>query len=329
MNFFLTGRHFIFTTTINNVNMFSAQTFCSTSSIHCYVTSTNDGSLFTAVNRSCNIGELVSFHKVYTSQELICRIYTVKVFAVDIHKVRQASTGTNINCIKAFFFHQFFNGKGTTDYSINNNLNAQIFQRFNFVLYDFFRQTELRNTIHQNATCNVESFVNGYVITKFSQVASSSKTGRATAYDCYFFTFSNDFGSFYLVQAMFTCVIRYKTFQTTDSNGFTLDTQHAFTFALVFLGANATTNCGQAVFTFQNLNRFSKVFFRNSFDEFRNLYIYGATFYATRFRTVEATLRFVNCHFFSVAKSYFFKIFIADISRLFRHGISHSSTHLQ
>ena len=199
MNFFLTGRHFIFTTTINNVNMFSAQTFCSTSSIHCYVTCTNDGSLFTAVNRSCNFGELVSFHKVYTSQELICRIYTVKVFAVNIHKVRQASTGTNINCIKAFFFHQFFNGKGTTDYSINNNLNAQIFQRFNFVLYDFFRQTELRNTIHQNATCNVESFVNGYVITKFSQVASSSQTGRATAYDCYFFTFSNDFGSFYLV----------------------------------------------------------------------------------------------------------------------------------
>ena len=309
--------------------MFSAQAFSSTSSVHCHIACTYDCSFLAAVNRSCHFGELVCFHKIYASEEFVCRIYAIQVFAFNVHKIRQTSTSTNINCVEAFFFHQFFNGKSATNYSINNNLNTQIFQSLDFMLHDFFRQTELRNTIHQNATSNMESFVQGYFITKFCQVTCSSQTGRTTTYDGNFLAFGSNIASFYSIKTVLTSVVCYKTFQATNGNRFALNTKHALTFALVFLGANATTNCGQAIFAFQDFDCFCKIFFSNCFDELGNFYIYRTTFNATRFRAVQAALCFVNCHFFGVAKSYFFKVFITDISRLFRHGISHSSTHLQ
>ena len=329
VDFFLTSRHFIFTTTVNDINVFSTKSFSSTSSVHRHVTCTNDGSLLACVNRSCYFGELVSLHQVYTCQEFVCRIYTIEVFAVNLHKVRQTSTSTNINCIETFFFHQFFNGKGATDYSINYNLYAQIFQCFDFVLYDFLRQTELGNAIHQYATSIVQCFVQSYFVTKFCQIACSSQTGRTAAYDSHFLTFGSNISNFNSIKTILTSVVSYETFQTTNSNRFAFDTKHTFTFALVFLRANATANCRQAILAFQDFNCFSEVFFSNCFDKFRNFYVYRTAFYTTRFRAVQAALCFIHCHFFSITKSYFFKVFITDISRLFRHGISHSSTHLQ
>ena len=128
---------------------------------------------------------------------------------------------------------------------------------------------------------------------------------------------------------MLTCIVGNKALQTADCYRLALDTKHAFALALVFLRADTAADSRQGTLLLENFISLDKVFLRNLMDKLRNININRAAAYTTRFGAVQATLGLVYRHFLSVAKCYLLKVFVTHISRLLRHSISHSSTHLQ
>ena len=197
------------------------------------------------------------------------------------------------------------------------------------MLYDFLRQTELRNTIHQHAAGSMQRFVHGYIIAHFSQIAGTGQTAGAAAYygNLLALAFCRSFHI--VIQAVLTRIVGNKALQATDCYRLALNAKHAFTLALVFLRADTSADSGQGALLLENFISLGKVFLCHLMDKLRNININRAAAYTTRFGAVQATLCLVYRHFLSVAKCYLLKVFVTHISRLFRHSISHSSTHLQ
>ena len=134
-----------------------------------------------------------------------------------MHEVRQACAGRDIHSVKAFFFHQLINGKGTSDDGIGLDVHAHLFQPFNFVLHDFFGQTELGNAVHQHAAGCMQDFKDGYVIAFLRQHAGTGQAGGSGTYNGNLFAvFSGNFRRIHFVQSVFPCIIRNKTFQAAD-----------------------------------------------------------------------------------------------------------------
>ena len=197
------------------------------------------------------------------------------------------------------------------------------------MLHNFLGQTELGNAIHQHAASSMQCFVHGYIIAHFGQITCTGQAAGATAHNSNLFALAFCRSFYFVVQAIFTSIISYKAFQTTNCHRLALNAQNALALALILLGTYATANSGQSAFALQNLVSLSKILLSNLMDEFGNFNINRAATHATRLGTVQATLCLIHCHFFSIAQSYLFKVFIANIGRLFRHRVSHSSTHLQ
>ena len=215
--------------------------------------------------------------------------------------MRQSGVGTNINSAEAFLLHQLFNGEGAADNSVYNDFNAQLFQRRDFMLYDFLRQTELRNAIHQYAACSMQCFVHGYVITHFCQIASAGQTARTAAYYSNLFALALCRSLYVVIQTMLTCIVSNEALQTANSYRLTLNAQHAFALALVLLRTYATADSRQSAFALQNFISFCKVFLSYLMDELRNININRAAANTARLRAVQAALCLIYCHFLSVA----------------------------
>ena len=179
LNFFLTGRKLFFASSVNNINLFCAKTLCTTSGIHCNITAADNCNLLCVHNRSCAV-ILISLHKVCSCEELICRVNTAKVLTGDIHKSRQTCTGTDDDSLKALL-KQLVYLDGTTYYDVGVNLNAHSNKVIYLVLYDGLRQSELRDTVNQNAACKVESLKYGHIITQLCKVACACQTGGSCA----------------------------------------------------------------------------------------------------------------------------------------------------
>ena len=243
--------------------------------------------------------------------------------------MRQTGAGTNINSAEAFLLHQLFDGEGAADNSVNYDFYAQLFQCGDFVLYDFLGQTELRNAVHQHAAGSMQRFVHGYIIAHFSQITGASQAARAAAYygNLLALAFCRSF--YIVIQAMLTRIVGNKALQAADCYRLALDTQHALAFALVFLRADTSADSRQCTLLLKNFISLGKVFLCHLMDKLRNININRAAAYTTRFGAVQAALCLVYRHFLSVAKCYLLKVFVTHISRLLRHSISHSSTHLQ
>ena len=244
--------------------------------------------------------------------------------------MRQACAGRDIHSVKAFFFHQLINGKGASDDGIGLDVHAHLFQPFNFVLHDFFGQTELGNAVHQHAAGCMQDFKDGYVIAFLRQHAGTGQAGGSGTYNGNLFAvFSGNFRRIHFVQSVFPCIIRNKALQAPNCYRFAFDTQHAAAFTLFFLRADTAADSRQAAFFFNDFNGGSKVPFGNRMDKFRNVNINRAAFYATGLGTVQAAFGFFNGSGFIIAQRHFFKIATANLSRLFRHSVTIYFKHLQ
>ena len=328
-DFFLTCGHFFLAAAVHDIYLLRAKALRGTRCVHRHIACANDSSLLANVYRCRVVWEFVSLHQVYTRQKFVGGIYAVEVFAVDLHKVRQTGTGTNINSAEAFLLHQLFDGEGAADNSVNYNFYAQLFQCGDFMLYDFLGQTELRNTVHQHTACSMQRFVHGYIIAHFCQIAGAGQTAGTAAYYGNLFALAFCRSLNIVIQAMLARIVGNKALQATDSYRLALDAQHAFALALVFLRADTSADSRQGALLLKDFIGLGKVFLCYLMDKLRNININRAAAYTTRFGAVQATLCLVYRHFLSVAKCYLLKVFVTHISRLFRHSISHSSTHLQ
>ena len=105
------------------------------------------------------------------------------------------------------------------------------------------RKTELRNTVNQNAAGFVKCLKDGYIVTKFSQIACTGQSGRTG-------TDHSNFLAVFLCRssrfdAVLSCPVSYETLQFTDGNSFALDAADTFALTLALLRADTAADSGK------------------------------------------------------------------------------------
>ena len=106
--------------------------------------------------------EGVGAHEVDAGQELIGGIHAAEAFAGNLLEVRQTSARTDEHRVVALF-QQLFHRHGAADNRIRDDFHAQFADIVDFLLHERFRQTELRDAVHQHAAGGMERFVDGHV----------------------------------------------------------------------------------------------------------------------------------------------------------------------
>ena len=316
MNFLTTSRQLSFRTSVDDVNVLCTQSHCTSCSVHCNVTATDNCNRFTFSDWSVILVE-VSFHQIDSGQEFVCRVYADQILTFNAHEHWQTSAGAYENSFEAHVVHQLVDGQNFTDNHVGHHFNTHLFQTFYFLLNDGFWKSEFRNTVNQYAACFVECFEDGNFVTFLSKVACTGQTCRTCTDNSNFVTVGNRFLGFMF--AVLHIPVSSKSFQTTDCNRLTFDAADTFCFTLGFLWAYTTANCRQSAGLFDCRASISKFALSDQADEFRNLYVDRAAAYARHMFAVEAALCFLYCHFFCISVRNFFKVSCSYLWILLRH----------
>ena len=185
---------------------------------------------------------LISFHKVNSCKEFICRINSIKALTWDIHKAWKSCTTCNINSLITHL-EKLINSKNFTNDHIRFYIYTNSLEIINFFLNDFLRKSELWNTVAKNTTCYMECFINSNLIAKLCKVTCSCKSTWACTNDSNLMAVL--LWNLWSSSSVFTMIVSNKSFKTANTNTLTLDASYALTFALVLLWANTTTNSWQ------------------------------------------------------------------------------------
>ena len=124
----------------------------------------------------------VSLHEVYTGKKLVCRVNAEEVLAGDVQELGQACAGADEHCLIAVL-EQLVNGLALADDCVVYDLNAHGLEVLDLGCNDLLGQTELGDTIDQNAAGLVECLKDGNVVAHLAQVACTGEAGRAGADD--------------------------------------------------------------------------------------------------------------------------------------------------
>ena len=313
--FFFSCRKFFHTTAVYDVNFFCTKTFCTSCSIHRYVTTTNDSNFLCVLDRGL-ASFFISLHQVNTCQEFVCGVNTLQTLSRNIHKSWKSGSGTYINGFVAHL-KQFIDCEDFSDYHVCLYINTDGFQVVDLFLYDCFRKTEFRNTINKYTASKMKCFVNRYFVTHLSKISGYGKSTRTGSDHSHFMTIL--LRHFRCICAMFSVVICHKTLQTSDTNCFTFDTTDTFSLTLIFLWAHTSAYRRKRSGFGQDFKCAVHVFVCYALNKCRNVNLYRACALARFFRTVETSSCLVYCHIIRVAKCYFIKVFITNVRVLYRH----------
>ena len=296
--------------------MLRTHTLCASCRIHGNVTAADNSDCLAVADGGIIFGQ-ICLHQIDSCQVFICGINADQCFAGDTHEGGQACACADKDSIKAHIVDDFINGKHLADNHICHNLYAQSSQLINFLLHDCLGQTEFGNTVNQYAACLMEGFEHGYFVALLCQIPCAGKCGGTGADDSNLFAVGGRlFGQ---LIAVFHIPIGNEAFQTTDGNSLALHASDAFGFALAFLRTNTTADRGQSVCGGNHLISRHKIALCNLCDEFGDAYINGTAAHAGLMLTVQASLRFFDCHFLGIAEGNLFKVFISYIRCLFGH----------
>ena len=296
--------------------MFCAHTQRTSGSIHCHVAAA-DNSHNLRLDDRCRILRVIAVHQVDTGQILICGAYAHQTFARNVHEPGQTCTGTDKDCIIAAC-HQFVDGQDLADDHIRLDIYAGILQRLDLLLYNGFRETELRNTVHQNAAGYLECLKDSYLIAQACQISGTGQTSRAAAYNGNTLAVRR---SLFLLAgiAMLTGIVCHKTLQTADGNRFALLATDALALALVLLGTYTAADSRQAVGGADDVIRLEEVSGSHSSDEIRDRNAYRTSADAGLCLTVQTAGRLFLCLFRGIAHCNFFKTLCTFLGITLRH----------
>ena len=124
----------------------------------------------------------IRLHQIDTGQILVCRANALEGLAGDVHEHRKTCAGADKHSLEAHL-KQLVDGQDLADDHIGHDFNALRLQFFNLIGNDSLRQTELRNTVDQNATGSVQRFKQGHRIALLGKQRRAGQTGRAGADD--------------------------------------------------------------------------------------------------------------------------------------------------
>ena len=271
MYFLRSGRKLREGSSVDDVNLRSAHTFRASCRVHGNVAAADDGNLVTVHDR-CIVFRQISLHQVDTRQIFVRRANADVVFARNVHEGRKSRACADEYGFIAAFLHQLINRKRTSRYRVRHEFHALGFKLRDFLRYDLFWQTELRDPVNQYAAGLVQRFVNGNLIALVYQIARAGKSRRACADDGNFVTVAFHRFDFFITEVR-RVPVRDEAFQSADRNRFALLAVHAFALALIFLRADTSADCRQGAVLSDNLVSCFKISLCHLLDEQRNLNI--------------------------------------------------------
>ena len=212
----------------------------------------------------------VSLHEVYTGKKLVSGVNAEEILAGDVQELRQACARADEHCLIAVC-KQLVNGLTLADDGVVYDLNAHGLEVLDLGCNDLLGQTELRNTVDQNAAGLVECLKNGNVVAHLAQIACAGEAGRAGADDRDAVTVG--FGGLDLVlDFLVHVVVGDKALETADTDALALDAANALTLALLLLRANTAADSRQGVGGGDDLICCVKVALCDLGDEFGDAY---------------------------------------------------------
>ena len=168
-----------------------------------------------------------------------------------------------------------------------------------FLLHDFLRQTEFRNTVHQHAARGVQCLEHRNLIAKLCQVAGAGQAGRAGAQHRYLVAVM--FWSRHRRLPVVHVPVGHIPLQAADSHRLVLDAPDAFGFALGFLRAYPSAYGGQRVLGLDDLVGLIHVSFHDLMNEILNRYVHRAALNAGRVLALQAALGLVDSHLIRIS----------------------------
>ena len=243
MYFLCSGRKLCKRSSVDDVNLRSAHTFRASCRVHRHVAAADDGNLVTVHDRGI-VFRQISLHQVDTRQIFVRGANADVVFARNVHEGRKSRACADEYGFIAAFLHQLIDRKCTTRYRVRHEFHALGFQLRDFLCYDLFWQTELRDAVNQYAAGLVQRFVNGDFIALVYQIARAGKSRRTCADDCNLVTVAFHRFDFFITEVC-RMPVRDEAFQSADRNRFALLAMHAFALALIFLRADTSADCRQ------------------------------------------------------------------------------------
>ena len=247
----------------------SAKTQGCTRSIHSNISATDHSNLLAYIIRSL-VAFLVCEKQIVASQKFVCRNYTTKIFARNLHEIRQTSTRTNENCFEMLLVHKFVDRNRTTYDDILLKLSTEFLQILNLVLYNgMLWQTERRNAIHKYASIFVQSLKNGNIVAHSQKFLCTGKSRRSTSDNSHLVSVLLNL--YAKVEVVFARPITDKTLKFANRNRFALYAENALALALCFLRTNATADSRQSRILVDYPCCGSKITFSNFSDKIWNL----------------------------------------------------------
>ena len=318
VDFLQTGGHLLFGPAVDDISL-GTQAFGTAGGVHSHVAAAHDGDcLAVADGGLIALVALVSLHQVDSGQVLVGGVDTHVALARDAHEIGQTGAGGDEHCFKAHVVHNLIDGEDFADDHVGHDFDALLLQDVHLVGDDLFGQTELGDTVHQNAASHMGGFEDGDVVTPRGQVAGTGKAGRAGANNGDFVAVGLDFCHFGL--AVGHVPVGDKPLQTTDGDRLAFDAPDAFALTLGFLRADAAADSGQAVGGLDDLIGADKIPLSDLGDELRDAHVNRAAGNAGFVFAVEAAFGLFNSHLLGVAQGDFQEVFVADVGVLLRHG---------
>lgn len=236
-----------------------------------------------------------------------------------MQELGQTCAGADEHCLEAVL-KQLVNGLGLADDGVGDDVNAHCLEVLDLGSNDLLGETELRDTVNENAAGLVEGLKNGDIVAELAQIACTGKAGRTRADNGDLVTVG--FGSYGCdLLGLVHVVVCDKALKAAYADALTLDAADALGLALLLLRANTAADGGQGVGGGDYLISCIEVALCDLCDELGNTNGNGAAGTAGGVVAVKAALCLVHCHLGSVAESDLVKIACTDHGILLGHRV--------
>ena len=326
---FKTCGHFGLAAAIDDVDLFRAHTLRAARRVHRDVAAADDGSRLGVQDRGVVLF-LVRLHEVDTGEVFIRGANALEGLARNVHEHRKACAGADEDGLKAELLKQLVDREHLADDHVGHDRDALRLELFDFVCDDRLRQTELGDTVDQNAACGVERFEDRDLVALLGKLGRAGKARRTGADDGDLDAVGRDL----LRHGVHVLAVPVgnKALQTADGDRLALHAAHALGLALRLLRTDTAGERGQRVRGGDDLIGRGEIALGDLCDKFRDTDVDRTALNALRLLALHAALCFVDGHLSGVAQGDFFKILIADVRVLLRHRsfrhlhISHCSS---
>ncbi len=269
-----------------------------TGGVHGHVAAADGDHFLAADGCRAVLGKTEGFHQVGAGEILVGGVDADQVLTGDFHELGQS--GPRADEHHVVIGKQLLDADSHPDDHVQTKLHAQGLQVVDLGQDHLLGQAELRDTVHQHATGQVQRLENSYLVAQLDQVPGHGQPGGTGAHHRHLLPgvrcHLRD-----LDLAGVALVIGGEPLQTADTHRVPFLGQHALDLALGLLGAHPAGHGRQRVFFSQLPGRLHKLAFFDQLDKTGNVDTHRAARDTHRFLASQAPLRFLDGGLFTEA----------------------------